>query len=188
MSEESAAAPVQPLLVVFVSEKPHDGGCYAGLVSTLGPAALPSIVQAALQSSQQRTTFPQALLHQAHSIDQQGAQLLSHRGQGILAGLAGLQAYSAALRLVLGQDYSDSSQHSQWACAAEAAIVSTNPEVHLPHCLTITTLHLAELLLQCGIHCISTTSCLSARICVCCWQQCHAKDAFAATTCALAAV
>ena len=103
-------------------------------MSALGSAALPSIVQAALQSSQQRTTFPQALLHQAHSIDQQGAQLLSHRGQGILAGLAGLQAYSAALRLVLGQSYPDSSHHSQWASAAEAAVASISTEVCIQQC------------------------------------------------------
>ena len=87
------------------------------------------MVQAALQSTQQHIIFPQALLHQAHSLDQQGAQLLAHRGQGILAGLAGLQAYSAALRLVLGQGYCDSSHHSQWACALNSAAESNKAEV-----------------------------------------------------------
>ena len=108
---------------------------------SLGSASLPSIVQAALQSTQQHITFPQALLHQAHSLDQQGTQLLAHRGQGILAGLAGLQAYSAALRLVLGQGYADSSHHSQWACALVSAADSDKAEVgHLMSqiiCLTL---------------------------------------------------
>ncbi len=69
------------------------------------------------------------LLHQAHSIDQQATQLLSQRGQGILAGLAGLQAYSAALRLVLTPDYSDTSHHSQWAQAVDSATASSRTEV-----------------------------------------------------------
>ncbi len=69
------------------------------------------------------------MLHQAHGIDQQGAQLLTQRGQGILAGLAGLQAYSAALRLVLGAHYSASSHHSQWAQAIDRATATNQAEV-----------------------------------------------------------
>ncbi|KAL0054989.1 hypothetical protein WJX82_005498 [Trebouxia sp. C0006] len=102
-----------------------------GLVSSLGASSIPSIVQAALQCSQRQITLPPMLLHQAHSIDQQASQLLAQRGQGILAGLAGLQAYSAALRLVLMPDYSDSSHHSQWARAVDSAIVSSQTEAML---------------------------------------------------------
>lgn len=101
----------------------------AGLVSSLGASSIPSIIQAALQASHQQVSIPPALLHQAHSIDQQALQLLTQRGQGILAGLAGLQAYSAALRLVLGSDYADSSHHSQWASAIESAIAASDTEV-----------------------------------------------------------
>lgn len=101
----------------------------AGLVSSLGASSIPSIVQAALQSSQRQITIPPMLLHQAHSIDQQATQLLAQRGQGILAGLDGLQAYSAALRLVLTPDYSDSSHHSQWARAVDSATASNRTEV-----------------------------------------------------------
>ncbi len=109
----------------------HQSCCVgaAGLVSSLGASSIPSIVQAALQCSQRQITLPPMLLHQAHSIDQQASQLLAQRGQGILAGLAGLQAYSAALRLVLMPDYSDSSHHSQWARAVDSAIVSSQTEV-----------------------------------------------------------
>ncbi|KAL0031856.1 hypothetical protein WJX79_000268 [Trebouxia sp. C0005] len=102
-----------------------------GLVSGLGAATIPSIVQAALQCSQRQITLPPMLLHQAHSIDQQATQLLAQRGQGILAGLAGLQAYSAALRLVLTPDYSDSSHHSRWAQAVDSAIASSCTEAML---------------------------------------------------------
>ena len=88
-------------------------------------------MQAALQSSRQPINIPPALLHQAHGIDQQGAELLAQRAQAILAGLAGLQAYSAALRLVLGPTYADSSHHSQWAQALDTATATTDAEVSL---------------------------------------------------------
>ncbi|KAL0019463.1 hypothetical protein WJX77_007420 [Trebouxia sp. C0004] len=102
-----------------------------GLVSSLGASSIPSIVQAALQCSQRQITLPPMLLQQAHSIDQQATQLLAQRGQGILAGLAGLQAYSAALRQVLTPDYSDSSHHSQWARAVDSATASNRTEAML---------------------------------------------------------
>ena len=108
---------------------PHCFPSHAGLVTSLGSPAVPSIVQAALQSFPQPPALPAALLHQAHALDQQGAHLLAQRGQGILAGLAGLQAYSAALRLVLGPHYSDTSHHSQWAAAIEHALASKRSEV-----------------------------------------------------------
>ena len=101
----------------------------AGLVSSLGASTIPSILQAALQASQQQVSIPPTLLHQAHSIDQQALQLLTQRGQGILAGLAGLQAYSAALRLVLGHAYADSSHHSQSAGAIKSGIAANDTEV-----------------------------------------------------------
>jgi hypothetical protein len=69
------------------------------------------------------------LLHQAQSVNQQATQLLTQRGQGILAGLHGLQAYSAALRLVLMPNYSDTSHHSQWAPAVDSATALSRTEV-----------------------------------------------------------
>ena len=113
---------------------------------------MPSLVEAALQVLPHSPQLPPALLQQAYALDQQAGQLLTQRQQGILAGFAGLQAYSAALRLVLPQDYADSSHHSQWAQAIGSAADAVDNQVQCCGCCLC--VHL-----QCGCA-------------VCCVHQC----------------
>lgn len=84
---------------------------------TLGPPGSSSALGAALQAGSNRPRLPPQLLQQVYALDQQGAALLAQRQQALLAGVAGLQAYSAALRLVLGSRYSWSSHHFSWDSA-----------------------------------------------------------------------
>lgn len=112
----------------------------AGLVSRLGPPGMPSLTEAALQTLAHRPELPQALLHQAYAVDQQAVKLLTQRQQGVLAGVAGLQAYSAALRLVLPDKYADSSHHSRWAQAIAAAVDASDTQVQpvlIPLCHSV---------------------------------------------------
>lgn len=90
---------------------------------------MPSLTEAALQTLAHRPELPQALLQQAYAVDQQAVKLLTQRQQGVLAGVAGLQAYSAALRLLLPDSYADSTHHSQWAQAIAAAVDATDSQV-----------------------------------------------------------
>ena len=101
----------------------------AGLVSRLGPPTVPSLVEAALQSLPHPPDLAPSLLQQAYAVDQQASKLLAQRQQGILASFAGLQAYSAALRLVLPKGYADSSHHSQWAQAIDSAVGAIDSKV-----------------------------------------------------------
>ena len=101
----------------------------AGLVSRLGPPSIPSVVEAALQSLPHPPDLAPSLLQQAYAVDQQAGKLLAERQQGILASFAGLQAYSAALRLVLPEGYADSSHHSKWAQAIGSAVNATDSKV-----------------------------------------------------------
>lgn len=103
--------------------------CTAGLVSRLGAPGMPSLTEAALQTLSHRPELPQALLQQAYALDQQAVKLLTQRQQGILAGFAGLQAYSAALRLVLPGSYADTTHHGQWAQAIGLAVDASNSQV-----------------------------------------------------------
>ena len=103
--------------------------CTAGLVSQLGGPGMPSLTEAALQTLSHRPELPQALLPQAYAVDQQAVKLLTQRQQGILAGFAGLQAYSAALRLVLPAGYADTTHHGRWAQAIGLAVDATNSQV-----------------------------------------------------------
>ena len=88
---------------------------------TLGPPGSSSALGAALQAGPNRPRLPPQLLQQVYALDQQGAALLAKRQQALLAGVAGLQAYSAALRLVLGSRYSWSSHHYSWGSALDIA-------------------------------------------------------------------
>lgn len=99
---------------------------------------MPSLTEAALQTLAHRPELPQALLQQAYAVDQQAVKLLTQRQQGILAGFAGLQAYSAALRLVLPDGYADSTHHGRWAQAIGLAVDTTNSQVEA--ILTVTEL------------------------------------------------
>lgn len=90
---------------------------------------MPSLTEAALQTVSHRPELPQALLQQAYAVDQQAVQLLTQRQQGILAGFAGLQAYSAALRLMLPGGYADTTHHSQWAQGIGCAVDATDSQV-----------------------------------------------------------
>ena len=90
---------------------------------------MPSLTEAALQTLSHRPELPQALLQQAYAVDQQAVKLLTQRQQGVLAGFAGLQAYSAALRLVLPDGYADTTHHSQWARAVGLAVDATDSQV-----------------------------------------------------------
>ena len=90
---------------------------------------MPSLTEAALQNVSHRPDLPQALLQQAYAVDQQAVKLLTQRQQGILAGFAGLQAYSAALRLALPGGYADTTHHAQWAQALGHAVDATQSQV-----------------------------------------------------------
>lgn len=90
---------------------------------------MPSLTEAALQTLSHQPELPQALLQQAYAVDQQAVKLLTQRQQGILASFAGLQAYSAALRLVLPHGYADSTHHSQWAQALGHAVGAADSQV-----------------------------------------------------------
>ena len=105
--------------------------CSAGLVSRLGGPGMPSLTEAALQTVSHRPEIPQALLQQAYAVDQQAVKLLTQRQQGILAGFAGLQAYSAALRLVLPNGYADTTHHSRWAQAIGRAVEAQESQVQV---------------------------------------------------------
>ena len=115
--------------IALVDEAITCSVCTAGLVSRLGVSGMPSLTEAALQTLAHRPELPQALLQQAYAVDQQAVKLLTQRQQGVLAGVAGLQAYSAALRLLLPDGYADSTHHSRWAQAIGAAVNATDTQV-----------------------------------------------------------
>lgn len=101
----------------------------AGLVMTLGPQGSSSALGTALQAAPTRPRLPPQLLQQVYALDQQGAAVLAQRQQALLAGVAGLQAYSAALRLVLGSPYTQSSHHALWSNTLSAALGATSYQV-----------------------------------------------------------
>ena len=101
----------------------------AGLVMTLGPQGSSSALGTALQAAPTRPCLPPQLLQQVYALDQQGAAVLAQRQQALLAGVAGLQAYSAALRLVLGSPYTQSSHHALWSDTLSAALGATSHQV-----------------------------------------------------------
>lgn len=100
---------------------------------TLGPQGSLSALGAALHAAPSRPRLPPQLLQQAYGLDQQASALFAQRQQALLAGVAGLQAYSAALRLLLGPDYLASSHHYHWAQAIDASLNASDSQVRGLH-------------------------------------------------------
>lgn len=147
--------PVVMVTAIATLLSSQDGCNAAGIVMTLGPQGSPSTLGAALQTAPTRPRLPPQLLQQVYASDQQAAALLAQRQQAVLAGVAGLQAYAAALRLVLGPQYTTSSHHFMWEQAIMTALSAESDKVMYAWASVI-----VFALLMCNNHFTSVQKCV----------------------------